>query len=242
MKGTILLVEDEIDLLDMLAETLQKTGYEVFKAANGVEAIDQLKKRQFDLLISDIHMPEMDGIELLRVVGKEFNSVPVFLFMSQYAMLSVEEAYDMGAFATLEKPFSRKFFVQLVDRYFEHRANPWSNRPPRYPVTSEISIRTPDLKSSLNSRVVNIGRGGAYIRSDGELPTLGTQVFFKMEFESNPGVSLSGVGVVRWVREQATADAPVGFGIEFLFLDEPGRSHFKGILESLGSAQFIPKC
>ena len=241
MKSSVLLVDDEVDLLDMLGETLQKAGYHVLKAANGLEAVELLQKNKIDLMVSDIHMPGMDGIELLRTVGEKFKSIPVLLFISEYAMLSIEEAYDMGAFATLEKPFSRKLFIQMVDRYFENRANPWAHRPPRYPNTSEISIRSPGLKTGVSVRLVNIGRGGAYIRADGEIPALGSQVFFKIDFDSNPDVSLSGVGVVRWVREVPNAEFPAGFGIEFLFLDEPCRSHFKAILDSLGTPQFIPK-
>ncbi len=76
----LLIVEDEENLRDLYAEELEESGYEVERAANGKEAIDLVRKKDFDLVIMDIRMPEMDGIETLGKVISLERKIPVIIY------------------------------------------------------------------------------------------------------------------------------------------------------------------
>lgn len=76
----LLIVEDEENLRDLYAEDLADSGYEVAKASNGKEAIDVVKKGGVDLIIMDIRMPEMDGIETLGKVITMEKKIPVIIY------------------------------------------------------------------------------------------------------------------------------------------------------------------
>ncbi len=76
----ILIVEDEETLRDLYEEDLVDSGYDVTKASNGKEAIDLVRKGNFDLIIMDIRMPEMDGIETLGKVITMEKKTPVIIY------------------------------------------------------------------------------------------------------------------------------------------------------------------
>jgi len=76
----LLIVEDEKNLRDLYEEELSESGYEIVKASNGKIAIDLIKNDNFDLVIMDIRMPEMDGIETLGKVITMEKKVPVIIY------------------------------------------------------------------------------------------------------------------------------------------------------------------
>lgn len=76
----LLIVEDEESLRDLYAEELEESGFEVSRACNGKEAMDLVRKKDFDLVIMDIRMPEMDGIETLGKVISLERKIPVIIY------------------------------------------------------------------------------------------------------------------------------------------------------------------
>lgn len=105
MKQRILVVDDEESIREFLEIMLKKEGYEVSAAEDGVAALDMFKKKTFDLVISDLQMPNMTGIELL---GKIRETSPTTLFMMITAFGTTEtavEAMKMGAYDYITKPF-----------------------------------------------------------------------------------------------------------------------------------------
>jgi DNA-binding NtrC family response regulator len=101
----ILLVEDEESLRITLAANLELEGYEVTEARNGKEAIELLGAQRFDLVLSDIRMPQVTGIDLLLHAKQHYPGLPVVL-MTAYAMEEqVRTAMSEGVFAVLRKPF-----------------------------------------------------------------------------------------------------------------------------------------
>ena len=76
----ILIVEDEENLRELYAEDLEESGYDVEKAINGKEAMDLVRKGNFDLVIMDIRMPEMDGIETLGKIITMEKKLPVIIY------------------------------------------------------------------------------------------------------------------------------------------------------------------
>jgi len=76
----LLIVEDEDNLRDLYAEELEEEGYEIIRAENGKSAVELVKKEPFDLIIMDIRMPEMDGIEALGKVIAQNKKIPVIIY------------------------------------------------------------------------------------------------------------------------------------------------------------------
>lgn len=105
MKSRILVVDDEESIREFLDIMLRKEGYEVTMAEDGAKAIDLLKKKTFDLVISDMQMPQVTGMELLKHVKDNF---PDLLFMMITAFGTTEtavEAMKLGAYDYITKPF-----------------------------------------------------------------------------------------------------------------------------------------
>ncbi len=103
--GTVLLVEDE-DMVRAVAErALTRNGYKVITAANGEEALALLDSHQFDLLVSDVVMPVMDGPTMVKIARKSRPDLPI-LFMSGYAEEQLRKSIDIQNVSFLPKPFS----------------------------------------------------------------------------------------------------------------------------------------
>lgn len=112
----ILLVEDDLDLADALVETIISLGYLVEHAEDGVQALDKLGLKTFDLILSDASMPNMDGYQLLAKVKENHAGTP-FIIMTAYA--SVEKAVSslkIGAVDYLVKPFEGEVLSELLTR------------------------------------------------------------------------------------------------------------------------------
>ncbi len=80
MKKKLLIVEDKADLRELYAEELESHGYEVVQAADGKEGVDLVEKEKFDLVVMDIRMPEMDGIEALGKIISMDGKIPVIIY------------------------------------------------------------------------------------------------------------------------------------------------------------------
>ena len=117
----ILLAEDEEAMRTYLARALENAGYEVVAVDRGTEALPHLKTGHFDLLLSDIVMPEMDGIELAQHCSEVSPSTKV-MFITGFAAVSLKASREQPRAKVLSKPFHLKDLVLEVDRMFEGEA------------------------------------------------------------------------------------------------------------------------
>lgn len=113
----ILLAEDNDSLRRYLARALQQAGYEVDTVDRGTAAIPLLESRAYDLLISDIVMPEMDGIELSQRCG-EISPYTRVMFITGFAAVALKAATSAPGKRVLSKPFHLKDLVMEVERVF----------------------------------------------------------------------------------------------------------------------------
>lgn len=100
----ILLIDDEVAILESLSYFLEKEGFVVETATNGLEGLNKILSSNFDAVVSDWMMPEMDGVTLIKKVRAE-NIVIPFIFLSGHAQFKEEqEMANFGAFKLIQKP------------------------------------------------------------------------------------------------------------------------------------------
>lgn len=102
---TILVVDDDQNILDFLRPKLKGAGYNVLTASNGVEALEQVKDQEPDLLVLDMMMPEKDGLETLKEI-RDFSAVPVIVLSARGADTDKIKGLELGADDYLSKPFN----------------------------------------------------------------------------------------------------------------------------------------
>ena len=108
----VLIVEDEFLLRDSIRIVLEKEGYEVFTAADGEEALQQLRDRLPQVVITDIKMPKMDGIQLLRAIKSEAPETEVVMLTGYPTIQAAVNAIKLGAYDYVTKPFK----INSLDR------------------------------------------------------------------------------------------------------------------------------
>jgi DNA-binding NtrC family response regulator len=122
MTATIVIVDDEPDLLDLLKLILtEKTGHKVMTTTNPHQALEWCKTQKADLLISDLRMPEMEGIELLKLVQQFDPNLPFILMTAYGSIESAVESMRHKAFDYITKPFRKEQILVTVDKALKWR-------------------------------------------------------------------------------------------------------------------------
>ena len=116
-KHTILLVDDEIDILEFLSYNLKSAGYKVYTASNGLEGIKIAKRELPDLILMDVMMPEMDGIEACEEIRKipELSGVIVAFLTARNEDYSQIAGFDAGGDDYITKPIKPKVLVSRIN-------------------------------------------------------------------------------------------------------------------------------
>jgi two-component system, NtrC family, response regulator HydG len=116
----ILIVDDQEMMRDSLAATLAREGHEVVAASDGPVAVTRLGAARFDLMITDLKMPRMTGIELLQEARRLRPEMPVVLMTAFATVSTAVEAMKLGAYDYIQKPFDGEEIKLLVERTLEH--------------------------------------------------------------------------------------------------------------------------
>jgi DNA-binding NtrC family response regulator len=117
----IMLVDDEKDFVEMLSLRLKENGEDVISAYNGRECLDTLEKMPVDVVILDVKMPGMDGIECLKKIKKQYPLVEVIMLTGHGTIQSAVEGMKLGAFDFLLKPADFKELTEKLDKARERK-------------------------------------------------------------------------------------------------------------------------
>lgn len=123
---SVLVVDDEAELRRAMIFDLKRRGCIIFEAQNGTEAIQIVKSTRIDIVVSDVRMPNGDGIDLLKQIRAIDPNIPIVLLATGFADLSEPEALKLGAYALIEKPINRQKMLGLLEdscdllRSFQH--------------------------------------------------------------------------------------------------------------------------
>ena len=121
-EANILVVDDDKQLADILTEYLNTLGYQAVAAYGGSEGLTRFRQGDFQLLITDLQMPEMNGMKLLEAVKAVDRHVMAMVVTSYGTIESAVEAIKKGACDFIPKPYKMDELQVIVERAFEHRA------------------------------------------------------------------------------------------------------------------------
>ncbi len=113
---TILIVDDSFSLRQTISLALREAGYEVVEAIDGKDALDKLDGRKYNLIISDLNMPNLDGLSLVRAVKQDprYKFTPVMMLTTESGDASKQEGKAIGVRAWVHKPFLPQVLLSAV--------------------------------------------------------------------------------------------------------------------------------
>jgi two-component system response regulator PilR (NtrC family) len=118
----VLVVDDEPDIVEIIAFSFKHAGFsQVHTASSGNQAAAIAKTIPFDIVVTDVRMPDGDGLSLLAELKKTYAKPPLVVFLTAFADLTVEEAQRLGALGLLSKPFDLNKVVSLCTEEHEKR-------------------------------------------------------------------------------------------------------------------------
>ena len=121
-KPSVLVIDDESGILDTLRILLKKEGFEVLTAQGGKAGLDQIRAGAYDIVLSDVRMPQVTGIDILSAVREQDPMTPVILMTAQASLQTAIQAVNQGAFYYIQKPFANDDLVAILRRACDYRA------------------------------------------------------------------------------------------------------------------------
>ncbi len=219
-------------MLDIIAKWLRAEGCDrVLTAVDGQDALTVLENNQVDLLISDVRMPRLDGVSLIRSIAERNLRLPAVIFVSGFGDVNRREMYALGVEAFLNKPFRREELLDAMRAAVSDRHALWQTPMATTPrQTLELDHRV--LSGGDPTSQLCLGRGGFSARSPEPLSL--SKVAFHCHIDEHT-VPLAGQGFVRWY---ARAEQTVG--IEFAFLEDACRDWVADAITRSSPRAYIP--
>ena len=236
---TLLFAEDEPELLEIYSHWFERLGYEVLVAGNGKEALSLCRNHAVDLVISDVRMPHGDGVELARTLKESMGKSPLLVFLTGFADISNEEAYDLGACTILSKPIQRGELEAAVARFLKPARELWA-APPAVTPKMVVEKYFDSLESALEQKTLSLGRGGMFVRGP-ELLAKDDPIGFQFRFDGGSAERIEGSGILRWQRVSTQHGLPAGVGIEILHLAAQALEPVIEWIARVRPRAFIPK-
>jgi len=119
MGKTFLIVDDSASMRQLVSFSIKDAGFDVVQAENGKDALSKLNGTKVDMVITDLNMPEMDGIELIRQLRArpEFKFTPVVMLTTESQEAKKQEGKTAGASGWIVKPFSPEKLLEVVKKF-----------------------------------------------------------------------------------------------------------------------------
>lgn len=214
----ILVVDDSPFMLKVVGDMLTNLSYEVTTAGSGHLACQKAESTRFDMVIADMNMPIMDGIEFTRQV-KQYPTckfVPVVMLSSEQNEEKISEARKVGVSTFLSKPLNEKQLKTILQITLNKR------RAPRIPFKLEVFYGEAEtLSEDTESLTFNVSAGGLFLETENPLP-LGEQLTLRVALPEN-NYAVHCKGRVAWINTTTSpirSDHPAGMGVEFLCIEE----------------------
>lgn len=239
---SILVVDDEVELLDSITSLFSIFGFKVDGATNGAEAWEKIQKNDFQIVISDIKMPKMSGLELVEKIRERNYSFPKVLMISGQTEVDISDIYAIGANGFFKKPFDATAVRNSLTQTLLSPAEKWLKKKR----VSSVDRFQRNFKNPIESAKYNefsLGQTGFFLQIKHEKPVEGDFIDFDIKFKDDkPLRFFKGTGRVIWVRDQPEQDKPDGIGVQLYSLDEDCLQEYLDWLEIYKPKASIPKC
>ena len=169
-RGAVLVVDDDADLGKVLVALLAKEGYDCEHVLSGAEALARIEARPFDAVLTDLRMPDMDGMALLKEVGQRWPTVPVILLTAHGSVPAAVEAMKLGAVDFMLKPFDPEELSFVVGKAMAATRRERESAPPARIEGLDIVGDSPVMRE-LFARVRKAAAGTATVLVRGETGT-----------------------------------------------------------------------
>ena len=116
----ILIVDDSDELTHVIADFLSMFDYHVYTASDGYDALENMERHPMDIIVSDIHMPRMDGFKLMTEVKNRYPDIPIIPITGFGVSEAEKLAFEKGADAFVAKPFHLKDLKNVIDSVVNH--------------------------------------------------------------------------------------------------------------------------
>src|SRR3972149_7425042 len=127
-QASILIVDDESGILDTLRILRRKEGCEVTTAQGGKAGLEQIRSGNHDIVLTDVRMPQVTGLDILQAAKEQDSMTPVILMTAQASLQTAIQAVNQGAFYYVQKPFSNDELLAILRRACEFRQIRVENR------------------------------------------------------------------------------------------------------------------
>jgi CheY-like chemotaxis protein len=210
----ILAVDDDEMMLETLADLFRSFKFDVSVAASGNKAWNLFHEKPFDLIVSDIRMPDGDGIELAKKVKLHYKNKTSILFISGFSESMNEEIYHLGVEGIFAKPFEMQTVKNAIRTCFLAPEVKWANTLDvgKTLLIEKQAKQIVDLESKGD---VLFGRRGFFVSHEFAMPPKGSYIRFKIG-ATEESILFEGVGVVKWVQGSPRGTIPAGIGIEIV--------------------------
>ncbi len=220
----ILLVDDMRNFLDLEVSFLKRSDVNILTAMDGVEALKIAKAEKPDLILLDIEMPRMNGIEVCRIIKNDpsLKHIPVVMVTSTNRY---EEAMNAGADDFWRKPIFEEDFLKGIKKFVDIK----ERKDIRVPVGLQVDYRVGESKNKVvQAFTANISKGGLFLITRDTLP-VGSRIEMEIHL---PDRKIEAVGeVVREVKEEEEGYYTSGMGIKIVDISDEDRKAYESFID-----------
>ncbi len=239
-KVRLLVVDDDQDLLETYVLLLTNLGFTVSSAANGKIAWELMQTQDFDIVFTDIKMPVMTGVDLLKKIRQRDPSSPSVMLTSGYSDFANDVLFSLGANGFLAKPVGALSIREALNRSLLQKEHLWA-QPAAFNVVSTVAKRFSSFEEMIDGGEVRFGNGGFYIRQTVPGAAAQSYIKFTLTFDDQESFpKIEGSGLIQWVHLMDSEGRGKGLGIEIKFLQPACRAALCAWLKEQKIAAFIP--
>lgn len=231
--ATVLLVDDEPHLLEIFRMWFERHARRVVTAENGRQGLERVAEHHPDMIVSDVRMPIMDGIEMVRRLKETGPSSASIVFVTGFTEVSQRDCFDLGVEAMLPKPLRRPSLIATVQRCLLDGEERW-REPPADEARTTLSASFESVAAAQRQGMIAVGSGGFCLRSSFAAP-VGDPIGLDIVFDAGRQV-LKGQGIVRW-----SEPAEQQVGVEITYVDDANRGWVSALAAQNESRSFIPR-
>ena len=232
----MIVVDDEELIRRIVADELEDEGYDVIQAENGHEALEKYSEFKPDVIVSDVKMPDMTGIEMIRELSSANSKPPPVVLVTAFADSVLEEAYAAGAQEVMGKPIEFAQLIKIVASKLVSPTERWLNNKSSQNAT-QLSCSFKTMSQFKNK--ISFGYGGLFYALESEFPKIGEFVDLNISVvDENLRLNLQ--ACVKWVRKEVSGKDVAGIGLEITSADKEAAKVIENIMGDYDGVSYIP--